>query len=93
MAPLVKSICLGIYVLALAGAVIALPSWLAAGVPIVAAVLLTLHAIELLLAFRTVRRHPGPLIDSIALTLLFGVLHWWPLAARARSMHPRPEQE
>lgn len=37
------------------------------------------HVAELVLFFNIVRRYPGALIDSIALTLLFGLLHWLPL--------------
>jgi hypothetical protein len=29
------------------------------------------------------KQHPGPLVDSIALTLPFEDLHWKPLAARS----------
>jgi hypothetical protein len=31
-----------------------------------------------LLAFRSIKRHQGPLLDSIALTLPFGFAHWKP---------------
>ena len=41
------------------------------------------HAVELLVAFNAVKRYPGPLIDSIGLTLLFGLLHWLPLRKRS----------
>lgn len=77
-----KSACLAVYVLALV-ATFAVP---AAGVTkvlqIVAVVLLATHLLELVLALRWVRRHPGPLLDSVGLTLLFGFLHWLPLARR-----------
>lgn len=77
-----KAACLAIYVLALAGT-FALP---AANVTrllqVVAVALLGAHLLELLLALRWIRRHPGPLLDSIGLTLLFGFLHWLPLARR-----------
>jgi hypothetical protein len=54
--------------------------------PLVAAVLLGLHALELLFMFRHVRLYKGPLAVSVVLTLLFGLLHWKPLAdAQARS--------
>ena len=45
-----------------------------------ALILLAAHTLELLFAFKSVQRYRGPLIDSIALTLLFGLLHWKPLA-------------
>jgi hypothetical protein len=41
---------------------------------------------ELLFMFRHVRLYKGPLAVSVVLTLLFGLLHWKPLAdAQARS--------
>jgi acetyl-CoA acetyltransferase len=51
----------------------------ATALQVTALLLLGDHVIELLIAFAAVRRHPGPLIDSIVLTLLFGFLHWQPL--------------
>jgi len=35
--------------------------------------------LEVLIAFKYIQRYPGPLIDSVALTLLFGFLRWLPL--------------
>lgn len=54
---------------------------------LVAVILLALHVLELLVAFKSVRRHPGPLIDSIGLTLLFGLLHGLPLAKAKHLEH------
>lgn len=42
------------------------------------------HALEVVVFWRAVRLHPGPVLDSVVLTLLFGFLHWKPLADRAR---------
>jgi uncharacterized protein YhhL (DUF1145 family) len=83
MSTLLKATCLAIYVLAGIGAGLALPPGLIATLRIVAGVLLLLHVAEVLLAFRFLKRHPGPLVDSIALTLLFGFLHWRPLAKQS----------
>jgi uncharacterized protein YhhL (DUF1145 family) len=41
--------------------------------------LLTIHALELVFAMKQVRLYKGPLWISVALTLLFGLLHWQPL--------------
>jgi hypothetical protein len=49
----------------------------------VAAILLALHGVELVFMFKHVRLYQGPLAVSVALTLLFGLLHWRPLAQRA----------
>lgn len=53
-------------------------------VRIVTAVLLVVHLLEVLVCFRKVALHKGPLFDSVLLTLLFGVLHWKPMADAAR---------
>ena len=54
------------------------------GVRIVAAVLLGVHFLEVFVCFRKVSLHKGPLFDSLLLTLLFGFLHWKPMADAAR---------
>ena len=43
---------------------------------------LGIHALELLFAFRFLHRHPGSMAASVALAMLFGLLHWAPLARR-----------
>jgi len=48
-----------------------------------ALILLAVHVAELLFAFKHVRLYPGPLAVSVLLTLLFGLLHWKPLANAA----------
>ena len=53
----------------------------------VALILLSAHAVEVLIAFKSVKRYKGALVVSVALTLLFGLLHWIPLAREARSLH------
>lgn len=79
MNDILKASCLAIYLLAIVAISGALPHGLASGLQLVAVLLLAGHVLELLVAFGTIRRHPGPLGDSIGLTLLFGFLHWWPL--------------
>ena len=53
-------------------------------VRVAAAVLLAVHALEVLICFRKVALHKGPVLDSVLLTLLFGVLHWKPMDDAAR---------
>jgi uncharacterized protein YhhL (DUF1145 family) len=69
---------LAFYVALVASFVVALP--LPAEVlhwaRIVAAVLLAVHVMEAVALIGKLKRHKGPLADSVALTLLFGVLHW-----------------
>jgi uncharacterized protein YhhL (DUF1145 family) len=76
---LLKASCLAIYLLAIIAS-FAIPSASVTSVLQVGAILLLAgHVLELLVAFRSIKRYPGPLVDSMSLTLLFGFLHWWPL--------------
>lgn len=80
-----KLLCLAVYAGALARLAGLLPADGFGRLPLLAAALLVIHALELLVVFRHVRRYPGPLSVSVGLTLLFGLLHWKPLAdAQAR---------
>ncbi|MEI2789433.1 MAG: hypothetical protein V9E93_11160 [Steroidobacteraceae bacterium] len=78
-----KATCIIIYLLAVGAVAGLLPPALGSAVQTVAVVLLGLHLVEVLVAFRSINRYPGALVDSIALTLLFGFLHWRSLATRA----------
>lgn len=82
MNDILKASCLAIYFLAILAAAGTLPDGLASVMQWIAVLLLAGHVLELAVAFKAVRRYPGPLIDSIALTLLFGLLHWRPLRER-----------
>ncbi len=53
-------------------------------VRIVAVVLLAVHLFEVVVCFKKVALHKGPLFDSVLLTLLFGFLHWKPMSDAAR---------
>lgn len=77
---ILKAGCVVIYALALAF-LAGLPGTEAlARMPWVAGMLLAVHALELLFVMKHVRRYPSPLALSLLLTLLFGLLHWRPLA-------------
>ena len=78
-----KAGCLALYLSAIVSSFVALPLGLASILQIAAVAVLAAHTLELLIAFGSVRKHPGPLIDSVALTLLFGILHWQPLRKRS----------
>ena len=52
--------------------------------------MLGVHALECLLAFKSIKRYTGPLWVSLALSLLFGLLHWMPLARAARQAESDP---
>lgn len=77
---LLKAACLALYALALAGFAGLLPNGLAIVLQMLAAVFLIVHALELVVAFKHVRRYRGSLAGSVLQTLLFGVLHWVPIA-------------
>ncbi len=47
-------------------------------------VLLAAHLLEVVICFRKVALYKGPLLESVLLTLLFGFLHWKPIADAAR---------
>lgn len=73
--------CLLLYVLGLADW---LGVWPYGAAAVAAALVLAVHALEAVLAFRHVRLYRGPLFVSLLLTLLFGLLHVMPLARQAR---------
>jgi uncharacterized protein YhhL (DUF1145 family) len=75
-----KAVLLAIYALAILGLLGVLPPGVASALAKIALVLVAAHLLELAIAFKAVKRYPGPLVDSIALTLLFGILHWRPLS-------------
>jgi hypothetical protein len=77
-----RALCLLAYILAATKLAGLLPAGSFDRAPWVAGVLLALHVGELLFLFRHVRLYRGPLAVSVLLTLLFGLLHWKPLADR-----------
>ena len=77
---LLKSACVALYLMTLARLAGWLPDAMFARLPLIAGIILLAHVAELALMFRHVRRYPGPLAASVMLTLLFGLLHWKPLA-------------
>ena len=80
----IKFLCLAAYALALGHLAGLMPEDSFSLTPLIAVLLLAMHSVELLLMFKHVRLYRGPLAVSILLTLLFGVLHWMPLARQAR---------
>jgi uncharacterized protein YhhL (DUF1145 family) len=75
-----KAGCLAIYGLAFVALFVPLPLGANTAVQYLALFLLAAHAVEMLLFFKKVKLYPGSLATSLALTLLFGFLHWLPLA-------------
>ena len=72
--------CLAAYTLGIAAFTGLIHGPLATAGAVLTIVLIGLHALELLYAYRFLRRYKGSLGMSVVLALLFGVLHWAPLA-------------
>ncbi len=77
---IIKLALLALYAAAIAGFAGLLPAGPASRLQNIALIVLVIHVIELALMFRHVKRYRGPLASSVLLTLLFGMLHWKPLA-------------
>jgi hypothetical protein len=82
---LLRVLCLLAYAMAIAKLAGVLPAGTFDRAPLVAGVLLLAHAAELVFMFKHVRLYKGPLATSVLLTLLFGLLHWKPLADQRSS--------
>lgn len=78
-----KSVCLMIYALAIASYAVSFPDMLTTVVRYGALILLVAHAVEVVVCFKYLKLYKGSIAVSIVLTLLFGLLHWKPLANAA----------
>lgn len=79
-----KASLLGVYLLGIASHIVALPGQAGPIVQTASLALWLIHALECLLAYRYIKLYEGPLAKSLLLSLLFGLLHWMPLARKAR---------
>ena len=93
MAPLLvkvlQGLCLGLYAMGFAALT---GLWLGEGAVLcmrASLAMLAVHVVELVWARRWLALHPGPRWVSVLLTVLFGVLHWWPLKVRASQVPDR----
>ena len=77
--------CLAAYALGIAALAGLTHGPLAAAGGILSIALLGIHALELLFAFRFLDRYKGSMGMSVVLALLFGVLHWAPLARQPKA--------
>ncbi|MES2152568.1 MAG: hypothetical protein V4508_22550 [Pseudomonadota bacterium] len=77
-----RAVCLMVYLIAIIGPAAPVPPAMVVPCQWLALALLAAHVGELLLFFPRMRRYQGPLAVSIALTLLFGLLHWAALPTR-----------
>lgn len=85
-----RAALLTLYTLALAALFFPLPGDAGPAVQRIALITIAIHVLELCFVFKHVRAYAGPLSSSVALTLLFGLLHWLPIArAQTASGHSR----
>lgn len=88
MINLLKAGCLAVYVLALASLFWTFPNGAGPVIQTLALAFLGVHLLEMLIAFKHIKSYPGPLSTSLVLALLFGLLHWAPLAKANRPGNP-----
>ena len=79
-----KASLLGAYALALASLFLVLPMEAGPVVQRLALALLAVHALECLVAFKYIKSYAGSVYLSFALAMLYGLLHWMPLAKAYR---------
>ena len=75
---------LGAYALALASLFLVLPMEAGPVVQRLALALLAVHALECLVAFKYIKSYAGSVYLSFVLAMLYGLLHWMPLAKAYR---------
>jgi uncharacterized protein YhhL (DUF1145 family) len=76
---LLKIGLLAFYALGVVSLLVPLPANAGPVVQRLCLMMLAVHVVETALVFKALRRYPGPLAQSVGLSLLLGVLHWWPL--------------
>jgi uncharacterized protein YhhL (DUF1145 family) len=76
---LLKIGLLAFYALGLMSLVLPLPAGAGPVVQRLCLIVLAVHGVETALVLKALRRYPGPLAQSVGLSLLLGALHWWPL--------------
>lgn len=89
MNSLFKALCLGTYALALTVPFVTIPLDAGPYLQKLALILLAAHVLELPIAYRYLRLYKGSFIDSVALSLMYGLLHWQPLAKASKHSAPR----
>lgn len=80
-----RAALLALYALALAAVFVPLPWGAGPVLQRIALITVAIHLAELVFFFKHVKNYAGPLSASVALTLLFGLLHWLPLKDQSRS--------
>lgn len=70
------------YAAAVASLYVEFPAGLEAVLQYGTLALLVAHAVEVVACFRWLRLYPGSVVVSVALTMLFGFVHWMPYKKR-----------
>ena len=79
-----KANLLGAYALALASLFVVLPMEAGPVVQRLALAILAVHGLECLIAFKYIKSYAGSVYLSFVLAMLYGLLHWMPLAKAYR---------
>ena len=79
-----KTNLLAAYALALVSLFVVLPMEAGPVVQRLALAILAVHALECLFAFKYIKSYAGSVYLSFALAMLYGLLHWMPLAKAYR---------
>lgn len=79
-----KSNLIALYVLAIISLWVPLPWDSGPILQRISIALIAIHAVETLVAFKYVKAYDGPLGKSVALSLLYGLLHWLPIARQMK---------
>lgn len=82
-----KANLLAIYALALVSLFVTLPWGSGPYLQKITVIVLAIHVLETVMAFKYVKSYQGPLLHSIGLSLLYGLLHWLPLARDSKLSH------
>jgi hypothetical protein len=84
MMNILKAGCIAIYLLAVASLFVALPWGTGPVLQFVSVALIAVHALEAVFVLKIIKTYNGPLLTSLFLSLLFGLLHWMPLAKASK---------
>ena len=80
MMTFLKAGCIAIYLMAVTSLFVTLPWGTGPVLQFVSVALIAVHALEALFVFKYIKSYKGALLTSLVLSLLFGLLHWMPLA-------------
>lgn len=84
MMTFLKAGCIAIYLLAASSLFVTLPWGTGPLLQFVSVALVAVHALEAVFVFKFIKTYKGSLLTSLALSLLFGLLHWMPLAKASK---------